>query len=155
MPGEIRMRTLDDLKPGDRFAGGPLTVTEEAIFDFAGRFDPQPFHLDHEAAKASVFRGLAASGWHTAALTMRMLVGSEARLAGGYVGLGMEELAWPQPTRPGDVLRIESEVLEVRPSATKPDRGTALIRTLTYNQNDEVVQRMTALLLVPRRTMAS
>ena len=148
------MRTLDDLSPGDRFAGGPVTVTEEAIFEFAGRYDPQPFHLDREAAKDSVFGGLAASGWHTAALTMRMIVEGETRLAGGHVGLSIEELAWPQATRPGDVLRVVSEVLEIRPSTKRPDRGTVRMQTLTYNQKDEVVQRMTALLLVPRRRTA-
>jgi len=147
------MRMLDDLNPGDRYAGGPVTLSEPELLEFAGRFDPQPFHLDGEAAKSSVFGGLAASGWHTAALTMRMIVEGETNLAGGFIGVNVEELAWPQATRPGDVLRIESEVLEVRPSTKRPDRGTVRIRTLTYNQKDEVVQRMTAVLLVPRRSM--
>src|SRR3954453_11804376 len=147
------MRMLEDLKPGDRYAGGPLTLSEGELLEFAGRYDPQPFHLDADAAKDSVFGGLAASGWHTAALTMRMLVDGETRLAGGFIGVGIEELAWPQATRPGDVLRVESEVLEVRPSTKRPDRGTVRIRTLTYNQKDEVVQRMTAVLFVPRRSM--
>ncbi|UEM18822.1 MaoC family dehydratase [Skermanella mucosa] len=146
------MRMLDDLAVGDRFAGGPLDVTEADIFDFAGRFDPQPFHLDPAAAKESVFGGLAASGWHTAALTMRMIVDGEGQLAGGFVGLAVEELAWPKPVRPGDVLRTESEVLEIRPSGSRPDRGTVRMRTLTYNQNDEMVQRFTAVLLVQRST---
>lgn len=145
------MRMLDDLTEGDRFAGGPLAVTEADIFEFAGRYDPQPFHLDPVAARDTVFGGLAASGWHTAALTMRMIVDGEGQLAGGFVGLGIEELAWPQPVRPGDVLRTESEVLEIRPSTSRPGRGTVRMRTLTYNQKDEVVQRFTAVLLVPRR----
>ena len=147
------MRMLDDLNPGDRYAGGPLTLSQSDLLEFAGRFDPQPFHLDPVAAKDSVFGGLAASGWHTAALTMRMIVEGETKLAGGFIGVNVEELSWPQATRPGDVLRIESEVLEVRPSTKRPDRGTVRIRTLTYNQKDEVVQRMTAVLLVPRRSM--
>ncbi|UEM01517.1 MaoC family dehydratase [Skermanella rosea] len=146
------MRTLDDLTVGDRFAGGPLAVTEADILEFAGRYDPQPFHLDPVAARETLFGGLAASGWHTAALTMRMIIDGEGELAGGFVGLGVEELAWPQPVRPGDVLRIESEVLGITPSASRPDRGTVRMRTLTYNHKDEVVQRFTAVLLVPRRT---
>jgi len=125
------MRMLDDLNPGDRYAGGPLTLSEPDLLEFAGRFDPQPFHLDPVAAKDSVFGGLAASGWHTAALTMRMIVEGETKLAGGFIGVNIEELSWPQATRPGDVLRVESEILEVRPSTKRPDRGTVRIRTLT------------------------
>ncbi|HEY0832802.1 MAG TPA: MaoC family dehydratase [Azospirillum sp.] len=147
------MRYFDDLNIGDRHSGGPVTVTHEDIVGFAREYDPQPFHLDAEAAEKTVFRGLAASGWHTAALTMRMIVGGEGRLAGGFVGLGVEEVAWPTATRPGDVLRIESEVLEKRPTS-RPERGIARIRTTTYNQKGEVVQRMTANLLVPVRQPA-
>lgn len=147
------MRYFDDLTIGDRHSGGPATVTEEDIVAFARQFDPQPFHLDAAAAETSVFRGLAASGWHTAALTMRMIVGGEGRLAGGFVGLGVEELAWPTATRPGDTLRVESEVLDKR-LTSRPDRGIARIRTTTYNQKGEVVQRMTANLLVPVRQPA-
>ncbi|MBP2292096.1 MaoC family dehydratase [Azospirillum rugosum] len=149
------MRYLDDLTPGDRFAGGPVTVTAEDIVAYARQFDPQPFHLDAEAAKDTVFTGLAASGWHTAGLTMRMIVNGEGRLAGGFVGMGVEELRWPKATRPGDTLRIESEVLEVRVSERRPDRGIARVRTTTFNQDDETVQVMTANLLVPRRADAS
>lgn len=145
------MRTLDDLTPGDRFTGGPVTVTEEDIVAYARQFDPQPFHLDAEAAKETVFGGLAASGWHTAGVTMRMIVTGETRLAGGVVGMGVEELRWPKATRPGDTLRIESEVLATTPSTKRPDRGIARVRTTTFNQHDEVVQVMTANLLVPRR----
>ncbi|AWJ89346.1 dehydratase [Azospirillum baldaniorum] len=145
------MRYLDDLTPGDRFNGGPVTVTEEDIVAFARQFDPQPFHLDPEAARDSVFGGLAASGWHTAGLTMRMIVTGDGALAGGFVGMGVEDIRWPKPTRPGDVLRIESEILEVRVSAKRPDRGIARVRTITLNQDGETVQQMTANLLVPRR----
>ncbi len=148
------MRTLDDLKPGDRFAGGPLTVTAEDIVAYARQFDPQPFHLDAEAAKDTVFGGLAASGWHTAGLTMRMIVTGDGQLEGGFVGMGVEEIRWPKATRPGDTLRIESEVLEIRPSGKRPDRGIARMRTTTFNQDGDVVQVMTANLLVPRRVAA-
>lgn len=145
------MRYLDDLTAGDRFTGGPVTVTEEDIVAFARQFDPQPFHLDPEAARDSVFGGLAASGWHTAGLTMRMIVTGDGALAGGFVGMGVEDIRWPKPTRPGDVLRIESEILEVRVSAKRPDRGIARVRTTTLNQDGEIVQQMTTNLLVPCR----
>lgn len=145
------MRYLDDLAVGDVFTGGPVTVAVDEIKAFAASFDPQPFHLDETAAESSLFRGLAASGWHTAALTMRMIVGGSAELATGYVGLGVEEMSWPTAVRPGDTLRIESEVLAVRPSATNPSRGVVRLRTTTFNQAGAVVQRFTANLLVPRR----
>ena len=145
------MRMLDDLNPGDRYAGGPVTLSEPELLEFAGRFDPQPFHLDPVAAKGSVFGGLAASGWHTAALTMRMLVESDLRPAGGVLGLGFEELRWPRPVRPDDELRVESEVIEVRPSESRPDRGLIKVRTTTLNQHDQAVQVLVGSLMVPRR----
>ena len=148
------MRYLDDLTPGDRFTGGPVTVTEEDIVAFARQFDPQPFHLDPEAARDSLFGGLAASGWHTAGLTMRMIVTGDGVLAGGFVGMGVEDIRWPKPTRPGDALRIESEILEVRVSGKRPDRGIARVRTTTLNQDGAIVQQMTANLLVLRRPAA-
>ena len=117
---------------------------------FAGEFDPQPFHLDDTAAQDSVFRALAASGWHTAAATMRLLVTGELRLAGGIIGLG-GELAWSKPTRPGDTLRVESEILEILPSRSKPNRGVVIVRSVTLNQNGDQVQVFTAKLLVFRR----
>ena len=144
-------RYLEDLKIGDRFQSGPYEVTEKAINDFAREFDPQPFHLDREAAKKSVFGGLVASGWHTAAITMRLLVTSDLNLAGGAIGLGVDELRFPKPVRPGDSLRLEIEIVDVRPSKTKPDRGTARIRYVTRNQNGEVVFTQTATVLVPKR----
>lgn len=149
------MRFLDDLSVGDLFTGGPVTVTAESIKAFASSFDPQAFHLDETAAEASLFRGLAASGWHTAAMTMRMIVDGGADLAAGYVGLGIEEMSWPTAVRPGDTLRIESEILAVRPSATNPTRGIVRMRTTTFNQAGAVVQRFTANLLVPRRAAES
>ncbi len=142
---------LEDLAPGQRFGSGRLTVTEADIIAFATTFDPQPFHLDEAAARGTIFRGLAASGWHTAALTMRLLVDSEFRPAGGIIGAGMDELRWPRPVRPGDTLRVEVEVLETRPSRSRPDQGLVKTRTTTLNQRDEPVQVLVANLLVPRR----
>ncbi|SFU95305.1 Acyl dehydratase [Methylobacterium sp. 174MFSha1.1] len=142
---------LDDLMPGQVYGSGETTVTEADIVRFAGDFDPQPFHLDAERAKATFFGGLAASGWHTAALTMRLLVDSEMRLAGGIIGAGMDELRWPRPLRPGDTIRLESEVIEVRPSRSRPSQGLAKVRTTTLNQHGEAVQVLVANLLVVRR----
>jgi acyl dehydratase len=142
---------LDDLEVGQRFTSGTHTVDEAQIKAFAQQFDPQPFHLDAEAAKDTLFGGLAASGWHTVAITMRLMVEQGLPLAGGIVGVGAE-LAWPQPTRPGDVLQVESEVIELTPSRSRPDRGMAIVRSLTRNQRNEVVQTLTAKLIVPRRT---
>jgi acyl dehydratase len=141
---------LDDLTVGQRFVSETRAVDEAGIHAFAREFDPQPFHLDDEAARSSLFGGLAASGWHTAALTMRMLVGGGAPLAGGIIGAG-GEIAWPRPTRPGDVLRVESEVVEIKPSKSKPQQGMVTLRSETKNQRDEVVQTLVAKLIVPRR----
>jgi acyl dehydratase len=143
---------LDDLTPGQRFAGSTrIRVEDSQIKTFAAEFDPQPFHLDESAASASIFRGLAASGWHTAALTMRLLVESEFKPAGGIVGAGFDELRWPLPLRPGDELRVESEVLEVRPSKSRPEQGLVKLRTTTLNQDGKVVQISVGNLVVPRR----
>ena len=144
-------RYLEDLKVGDRFTSGPYEVTEPAINEFAHEFDPQPFHLDRVAAEKSIFRGLVASGWHTAAITMRLLVTSGLNLAGGAIGLGVDELRFPMPVRPGDKLSLEVEVIDVRPSQSKPDRGTARLRYTTRNQRGEVVFTQTATVLVPKR----
>jgi acyl dehydratase len=141
---------LHDLRVGQRFTSGTHVVDEEQIKAFARQFDPQPFHLDEEAAKRSLFSGLVASGWHTAAITMRLLVEGGLPLAGGTIGAG-GELNWPNPTRPGDTLQVESEVLEIRPSRSRPDRGVATLRSLTRNQRNEVMQVLTAKLIVPRR----
>lgn len=141
---------LEDLAPGQRWSSGTYTVAEAEIRAFAAQFDPQPFHLDPLTARSTFFGGLAASGWHTAAIMMRLLVGGGLRLAGGLIGTG-GSISWPQPTRPGDVLRVESEVLEVRPSNSRPERGLATFRCTTLNQRDEVVQTFTGNLLVWRR----
>ncbi|RPX18550.1 MaoC family dehydratase [Pseudomonas aeruginosa] len=143
---------LDDLAPGQRFSGSTrIRIDADRIKAFASEFDPQPFHLDEAAASASVFQGLAASGWHTAAVVMRLIVDSDFKPAGGIVGAGFDELRWPRPVRPGDELRVESEVLEVRPSKTKPEIGLVKLRTTTLNQDDDVVQEHVATLVVPKR----
>jgi len=123
------------------------------IVEFAQRFDPQPFHLDEEAAKSTFFQGLAASGWHTASITMRLLTQSGLPLADGVIGSG-GEIQWPRPTRPGDVLHVESEVLEVTPSRSRPERGMVVVRSETRNQHGEVLQRLTTKLVVSRRPAA-
>jgi acyl dehydratase len=145
------MRYLEDFTVGQTFGSGRLRVDKEQIKAFAAEFDPQPFHLDENAARDTVFRGLAASGWHTAALTMRLLVESEIEPAGGIIGAGFDEFRWPRPVRPGDELHIESEVLEVRPSRSRSNQGLIKVRTTTLNQNDEAVQVQIANLIVPRR----
>jgi acyl dehydratase len=141
---------LEDLQVGQRFVSGKHRIDEEQIRAFAEQFDPQPFHLDAQAAKTSLFKGLVASGWHTAAVTMRLLVDGGLPIAGGLVGAGVE-VAWPSPVRPGAVLLVESEVLELRPSRSRPDRGMATVRSETRNESGEVVQLLVAKLVVPRR----
>ncbi|KQR69328.1 dehydratase [Rhizobium sp. Leaf384] len=140
---------LDDLAPGLSFRSGTVDVTADEIRSFAGQFDPQPFHLDDAAAHATLFGGLAASGWHTAALTMRLIVES-LPFDGGLIGTHCE-LAWPLPTRPGDRLHVEGEIVEISPSRSKPDRGIVVMRSRTINQDDGIVQTLTASLLVFRR----
>ena len=144
---------LDDLQVGQRFMSGTYLIEAARIKKFAAEFDPQPFHLDESAAEAGVFKGLAASGWHTAAVSMRLLVTGGLPLANGIVGLG-GEIAWPRPTRPGDILRVESEIVGITPSRSKPDQGIVTVRSTTLNQNGEAVYVLTAKLLVPRRKEA-
>lgn len=142
---------LEDIAVGEIYVSGRITVDEERIKAFAAEFDPQPFHLDEESARRSIFGGLAASGWHTAALTMRMIVESDFNPAGGIVGAGFDEFRWPVPVRPGDELHVESEVLEVRPSKSRPHQGLVKVRTTTKNQKGEAVQVSVVNLVVPRR----
>jgi acyl dehydratase len=144
-------RYLEDFAVGQTFGSGRVRVDKERIKRFAAEFDPQPFHLDEDAARDTIFRGLAASGWHTAALTMRLVVEGELNPVGGIVGAGFEELRWPLPVRPGDELRVESEVLEVRPSKSRPQQGLIKVRTTTLNQTGDAVQVFVANLIVPRR----
>jgi acyl dehydratase len=142
---------LDDLHVGQRFISESYVMEETRLKQFAAEFDPQPFHLDNAAAEASVFKGLAASGWHTAAAAMRLLVTGGLPLASGIIGLG-GEIAWPKPTRPGDTLHVESEIVDIAPSRSKPHQGIVTVRCTMFNQNREAVYLLTAKLLVPRRT---
>ena len=145
------MRYLEDFAAGQKYGSGRLRVESERIKSFAAEFDPQPFHQDEEAARRSIFGGLAASGWHTAAMTMRLLVESDFKPAGGIVGAGFDEFRWPLPVRPGDELTVEAEVLEVRPSKSRPNQGLIKVRTMTRNQKGEAVQVSVGNLVVPRR----
>ena len=138
-----RLFYLEDLSPGMRFTAGPVALSEAEVIAFASEFDPQSFHTDPEAAKTTFFRSHVASGWHTAAVTMRMLANGAMPFAGGSIGLGAE-LSWPRPVRPGDSLSVELEVLDITPSSTKPGRAIATLKTTTTNQNGEVVQVMTS-----------
>jgi acyl dehydratase len=132
-------RCLEDFAVGQTFSSGRLRIDKEQIFAFAAEFDPQPFHLDEAAARQSIFGGLCASGWHTAAVTMRLLLDSDLKPAGGLIGAGLDECRWPRPVRPGDELRIQCEVIEVRPSKSRPEQGLIKLRTTTLNQDGEAV----------------
>jgi acyl dehydratase len=147
-------RYLEDFEPGQKFGSGRLPVDPARIKSFAAEFDPQPFHMDEQGARNSFFKGLAASGWHTAAMTMRLLVESELKPAGGIIGAGFDEFRWPRPVRPQDVLHLEIEVLEVRASKSRPDQGLIKVRTTTLNQNGEPVQVTVGNLIVPRRPVS-
>ena len=151
----MKEQYFEDYAAGQTFLSGKHRIDRDQIIAFAKQFDPQYYHLDEEAAKNSPFKGLAASGWHTAAITMRLMVDGEFKPAGGIIGVGFDELSWARPVRPGDELYVKSEILEARPSKSKKDRGTIRVRNTTFNQNDEVVQTFTGNLLVPRRTPAS
>jgi acyl dehydratase len=142
---------FDDLHVGDRFGSDTIEVTKESIFEFARQYDPQPFHLDVGAAERSIFKELTASGWHTAALSMRLFVTGKFQPVGGSIGLAVDELRWPQPVRPGDILKVETEILNVRVSRSKPDRGIIRIRNVTTNQHGEVVQTFLAFVMIRRR----
>jgi len=148
--GRGELLYLEDLAVGQRFTTADFALDEDAIKAFALQFDPQPFHLDDEAAKKSLFSGLSASGWHTAAITMNLLVTSGPPFAWGVPGAG-GEILWPRPVRPGDVLHVRGEIVDIRPSRSRPDRGIVFIRNETCNQNDEIVQVFTARVIVPTR----
>jgi acyl dehydratase len=147
---QIEQLYLEDLRVGQKFTSGTHVMDAARIKEFAAEFDPQPFHLDESAAQASIFKGLAASGWHTAAVAMRLLVTGGLPFANGLAGLG-GEVAWPRPTRPGDILHVESEIIEITPSRSKPHQGIVTVRGTMFNQNGEAVYLLTAKLLVPRR----
>jgi acyl dehydratase len=143
---------LEDFAVGQVYEAGPIPVSAGAIKAYARLFDPQPFHTDEELARSTFFQGLVASGWHTASLTMSLVV-QALPIAGGVIGGGVDELRWPKPLRPGDELRLEGEIVEVRPSRTKPNQGLVRVRTTTLNQEGQAVQTMIANLVVPRRPM--
>lgn len=147
------VRYLEDFTIGQRFVSAPHTMDAAQIIAFARQFDPQPFHLDADAATHLFFKGLVASGWHTAAISMRLVVEGDLRIAGGIVG-GGGEVTWPKPVRPGDTLQVHSEVMAITPSRSRPERGMVAVRNETRNQRGEVVQIHTAHLVVPRRTAA-
>src|SRR5215470_4309442 len=141
---------FDDLKAGDRFQSETFAVPAKEIIEFAEKFDPQKFHLNAKSAERSIFKGLVASGWHTAAMTMRLFV-KTLNFAEGAIGLGVDELRWPNEVRPGDVLTVETEILEARPSRSRPEHGIIRLCNVTTNQRGEVVQTMLASAMVPRR----
>ena len=148
-------RYLEDFAVGQTFGSRPVKIDKERIKVFATEFDPQPFHIDEETARNTPFRGLAASGWHTAALTMRLLVESELKPAGGIIGAGLDELRWPRPVRPGDELRVQGEILEVRASKSRPQQGVIRVRATTVNQNGDAVQVFIGNVIVPRRPVTT
>ena len=141
---------FDDLKVGDRFKSEPLGVTEKQLIEFAHKFDPQMFHLSRKKAERTIFKGLVASGWHTAATTMRLFV-QTLNFAEGAIGLGVDELRWPNVVRPGDVLTVETEIVDLRPSRSRPGFGIIRLRNVTTNQRGEIVQTMLASAMVPKR----
>jgi acyl dehydratase len=142
---------LEDFAVGQTFRSGRLRIDGQRARAFAAEFDPQPFHLDEAAARDSIFGELTASGWHTAAVTMRLLVETELKPVGGLVGAGLDECRWPRPVRPGDELRVECEVIDVRPSKSRPTQGLMKVRTTTLNQDDEAVLTYVVNMVVPRR----
>ena len=144
---------LEDLHVGQRFVSDTYRMEEDKMKAFAAEFDPQPFHLDEAAGNARVFKGLAASGWYTAAVAMRLLVDSGMHIGNGLVGLG-GEISWPRPTRAGDVLRVEAEILEILPSRSKPNQAIVTVRNTTLNQHDELAQIFTCKILVFKRPSA-
>src|ERR1700746_2229452 len=143
-------RYFEDLKAGGRFKSETYAVSEEQLISFAREFDPQPFHLDPAVARQTMFKGLIASGWHTAAITMRLFV-QTLNFAEGAIGLGVDELRWPNAVRPGDVLQVETEIVDLRESRSKPSHGIVRLRNVTSNQRGEIVQTMMASALVPKR----
>ena len=130
-------RYFEDLAVGTRFESEPLAVSEQQLVEFAHKFDPQMFHLDRKSAERSIFKGLVASGWHTAAMTMRLFV-QTMNFAQGAIGLGVDELRWPHAVRPGDELRVVTEIVEARLSRSRPKHGIIRLRNVTTNQRGEM-----------------
>lgn len=143
---------FEDMTVGRHFNTGSVTLVEAEMIRFAEEYDPQPMHTGAGAERDPLFGGIIGSGWHTAALTMKLVVGGELRSdARGRIGLGIELLRWPTPARAGDILTAVTEILDARASTSRPDRGIVKLRTLTYNQRREVMQELVANVLVPRR----
>ena len=151
---KMKEHYFDDLKAGDRFKSEPLNVTEKQLIEFAHKFDPQMFHLSRKSAERTIFKGLIASGWHTAAMTMRLFV-QNMNFAESAIGLGVDELRWPNVVRPGDVLTVETEIVDLRPSRSRPGYGIIRLRNVTTNQRGEIVQTMLASAMVPRRKQSA
>ncbi|BBF85914.1 acyl dehydratase [Aquitalea magnusonii] len=147
------MLYFEDLTPGRVFETASHTLSEEEIIAFASQFDPQPFHTDPQAAKSSFFDGLAASGWHTSSLTMRLITASELKnVANGLIGMGIRDMRWPRPTRPGDTLRAKIEVTGQKPSSSQPGFGVVQLRWTTLNQHNEIAMQLETAIWVARRT---
>jgi acyl dehydratase len=144
-------RYLEDFTVGETFESASWTIDSRQIKAFAAEFDPQPQHLDEEAAATGFFGGLVASGWHTAALTIKLVVSGELQVAGGLVGSGLDDFQWFRPVRPGDTLRVEYEVLEVRQSISRKDQGLVRLKVATLNQHGSPVLTLVVNLIVPRR----
>ena len=143
-------RAFEDFPTGTRLLSAAIEVTEESIIEFAKQFDPQLFHLDRATAKRTLFGGLAASGWHTAAISMRLFI-QTMNVPGGIIGMGVDELHWPNPVRPGDQLRLDIEIADARLSKSRPGFGIIRIHNVTTNQRNEVVQSFRASAMVPTR----
>jgi acyl dehydratase len=141
---------FEDLSVGQRYETGTHEIDEQQVIEFAAQFDPQPFHMDPRPAQDSFFGGLVASGWHTAAITMRLMVESGLAINGGLIGLAAE-ITWPKPTRPGAIVKVQSEILKLKASRSRPDRGIATIKSETLNQFGETLQVLVAKVIVPRR----
>jgi len=148
--GGMKQLYLENLRVGQRFTSETYVMEAARIKEFAAEFDPQPFHVDESAAQVSIFKGLVASGWHTAAVAMRLLVMGGLPFANGLIGLG-GEISWPRPTRPGDILHVEREIVEISPSRSMPNQGIVTVRSTMFNQGGEAVYLLTARLLALRR----
>jgi acyl dehydratase len=142
---------MDDLKVGQKFTSGPLDVTADDIMAYAKKYDPQDFHTDPARAKNTVFGELIASGWHTASLTMRLIIEASPPMKGGMIGRSVERMSWLKPVKPGDKLFFEGEILDLRASNSNPERGIMRVKNTTFNQNHEPVLEMETVVFVPRR----
>ena len=146
---------MEDLSVGQKFSSGPIDVTAEDIMDYAKKYDPQDFHTDPALAKNTIFGHLIASGWHTASLTMRLIIEASPRMKGGMIGRSVERMNWLKPVEPGDKLYFECEILDLRASNSNPERGVMRVKNTTFNQKHEPVLEMDTVVFVPRRPKAA